>query len=314
VESGLLGSGLLELDLGLTYGPRADDRFARVVRFAGAPRMPGKWRLGIGGCRSALGWVLDAPFHLEKGTFRSGAVWADGGTTPPLPTRPSQTCILIIRCVQHPPSALRHLLCLAAIFLASAARRKRTTRANRSSAWARKSKPKSNSSKPDPNSPTPRPSTTNRPHRQSHPAKRMTGPTPPTAARQDPRHVQLVSVLTSVLDDHNRPAPDLPAEAFQISRKASSRNSRSSSRKRNSRSICSEIDASLSVTRKSRLSRTPRPLHPPGTFARAIASRYFQSVRMLTQLAGFSDNVGTLQAAVHACPLAPVLLFTTQFC
>ena len=29
-------------------------------------------------------------------------------------------------------------------------------------------------------------------------------------------NVNLVNVLVSVLDDHNRPAPDLPAEAFQI--------------------------------------------------------------------------------------------------
>src|SRR5262249_9382479 len=28
--------------------------------------------------------------------------------------------------------------------------------------------------------------------------------------------VDLVSVLVSVLDEHNRPAPDLPAEAFQL--------------------------------------------------------------------------------------------------
>src|SRR5216683_389302 len=51
-------------------------------------------------------------------------------------------------------------------------------------------------------------------------------PTPPasTTDSQDPAaqrgrirvNVNLVNVLVSVLDDHNRPAPDLPREAFQL--------------------------------------------------------------------------------------------------
>src|SRR5260370_14388677 len=51
-------------------------------------------------------------------------------------------------------------------------------------------------------------------------------PTPPasTTDSQDPAaqrgrirlNVNLVNVLLSVLDDHNRPAPDLPRDAFQL--------------------------------------------------------------------------------------------------
>ena len=42
-------------------------------------------------------------------------------------------------------------------------------------------------------------------------------PQDPAAQRNTIRHqVSLVTVLVSVLDDHNRPAPDLPREAFQL--------------------------------------------------------------------------------------------------
>ena len=39
---------------------------------------------------------------------------------------------------------------------------------------------------------------------------------PPSSRNTVKVHVNLVNVLVSVLDDHNRPAPNLPVEAFQI--------------------------------------------------------------------------------------------------
>jgi len=126
--------------------------------------------------------------------------------------------------------------------------------------------------------------------------------------------VQLVSVLTSVLDDHNRPAPDLPAKLFKFSRKrrAETRGLRVGTQQ--PLDLALMIDASLSA-------------HKEIAFEQDAAAHFIRQVLRpgdrlsvfsvgedVTQLAGFSDNVGTCRRRFTACPLAPVLLFTTQFC
>jgi len=203
------------------------------------------------------------------------------------------------------PARFGILLCLAAIFLASAARPQTVQPAQTDRPpWARKSKPKSNSSKPDPNSPDSTASTTNPPP--------IVNPTPPSDDRSDPAqqqrgrirvNVQLVSVLTSVLDDHNRPAPDLPAEAFQIFEEGVEQKlAVFESETQQPLDLALMIDASLSA-------------HKEIAFEQDAAAHFIRQVLRpgdrlsvfsvgedVTQLAGFSDNVGTLQAAVHRMP------------
>jgi len=56
-----------------------------------------------------------------------------------------------------------------------------------------------------------------RKNRSAHAARRRERSQDPSSQRGRIRvNVNLVSVLVSVLDDKNRPAPDLPKEAFQL--------------------------------------------------------------------------------------------------
>jgi Ca-activated chloride channel family protein len=116
-------------------------------------------------------------------------------------------------------------------------------------------------------------------------------------------NVQLVSVLTSVLDDHNRPAPDLPREAFQIFEEGVEQKLEVfESETQQPLDLALMIDASLSA-------------HKEISFEQEAAAHFIRQVLRpgdrlsvfaigedVTQIAGFSDNVATLQAAVHRMP------------
>jgi len=116
-------------------------------------------------------------------------------------------------------------------------------------------------------------------------------------------HVNLVNVLVSVLDDHNRPAPDLPVGAFQVFEEGVQQKIDIFESETNQPlDIALMIDASLSA-------------HKEMPFERDAASRFIKQIlrpedRMsvfyfdetVTQLAGFSDNVATLQEAVRKIP------------
>src|SRR5580693_8973744 len=90
--------------------------------------------------------------------------------------------------------------------------------------WAQK--PKSNSPSKSSTSSTTTPSTAAPASAPDGEPGKIVQPTPPATTNdpQDPAsqrgrirvNVNLVSVLVSVLDDKNRPAPDLPKEAFQL--------------------------------------------------------------------------------------------------
>jgi Ca-activated chloride channel homolog len=116
-------------------------------------------------------------------------------------------------------------------------------------------------------------------------------------------NVQLVSVLASVLDDHNRPAADLPREAFQIFEEGVEQKlAVFESETQQPLDLALMIDASLSA-------------HKEITFEQEAAAHFIRQVLRpgdrlavysvgedVTQLANFSDNVGTLEAAVHRMP------------
>jgi Ca-activated chloride channel family protein len=115
--------------------------------------------------------------------------------------------------------------------------------------------------------------------------------------------VNLVNVLVSVLDEHNRPAIDLPREAFHLFEEdVEQKIDVFESETQLPLDLALMIDSSLSA-------------HKEILFEEAAAAHFIRQVlrpgdRMsvfsvdenITQLAGFSDDVPSLQAAVHRMP------------
>jgi Ca-activated chloride channel family protein len=116
-------------------------------------------------------------------------------------------------------------------------------------------------------------------------------------------NVNLVNVLVSVLDDNNRPAPDLPVEAFQIFEEGVQQKIEVfESETKLPLDIALMIDASLSA-------------HKEITFEQQAAAHFIAQVlrpedhlsvfafdENVRQIAGFSDNVKVLQSAVQKIP------------
>jgi Ca-activated chloride channel homolog len=138
-------------------------------------------------------------------------------------------------------------------------------------------------------------------------------PTPPAstndsqdAAAQRGRirvDVNLVNVLVSVLDEKNRPAPDLPREAFQLFEEGVQQKiDRFESQTSQPLDLAIMIDSSLSA-------------HKEIGFEQEAAAHFIRQVlrpgdrlsvfafdENVTQIAAFSDNVTELQAAVRRIP------------
>src|SRR2546425_6683398 len=172
--------------------------------------------------------------------------------------------------------------------------------------WAQKSKstPKSN---PAPaSSPTGETGKIIQPTPPSAPA-----PASSTGDSQDPATqrgrirvtVNLVNVLVSVLDEHNRPAPDLPLESFQLFEEGVQQKiDKFESETLQPLDLAIMVDASLSA-------------HKEITFEQEAAAHFIRQVlrpgdrlsvfcfdENVTQVAPFSDNVAELQAAVRRIP------------
>jgi Ca-activated chloride channel family protein len=115
--------------------------------------------------------------------------------------------------------------------------------------------------------------------------------------------VNLVNVLVSVLDDNNRPAPDLPVEAFQMFEEGVQQKIEVfESETKQPLDIALMIDASLSA-------------HKEITFEQQAAAHFIAQVlrpedrlsvfafdENVRQIAGFSENVKVLQSAVQKIP------------
>ncbi len=178
--------------------------------------------------------------------------------------------------------------------------------------WARK--PKSTASA----SPTSKPSTTSASTAapasapDGEPGKIVQPTAPiPTDESQDPSaqrgrirvNVNLVNVLVSVLDDKNRPAPDLPKEAFQLFEEGVEQKiDKFEPETSQPLDLAIMIDSSLSA-------------HKEISFEQEAAAHFIRQVlrpgdrlsvfsfdENVTQLATFSDNVAELQAAVRKMP------------
>ena len=174
--------------------------------------------------------------------------------------------------------------------------------------WAQKSKPPTQPSPPAPPSASSSPDTvaTSGPSGKIVPA-----PTQPLAAPDDPNaqrgkikvKVDLVSVLSSVTDDHNRPAPDLPVEAFQIYEEGVLQKIEVfESETQLPLDLALMIDASLSAHMEISVEQDAaahfiRQILRPGD---KLSLFYFDE--NVTQIQPFSDNVSALQAAVKKIP------------
>ena len=116
-------------------------------------------------------------------------------------------------------------------------------------------------------------------------------------------NVNLVNVLTSVLDEHNRPAADLLREAFHLFEEGVEQKiDVFEPETQLPLDLALMVDASLSA-------------HKEIAFEEEAAARFIRQVLRpgdrlavyavdedVTQIAGFSDNVPSLQAAVHKIP------------
>jgi len=164
--------------------------------------------------------------------------------------------------------------------------------------WAQK--PKSSASSTSSSSPTGEPG-------------KIVQPTPPAptensqeSAAQRGRirvNVNLVNVLVSVLDEKNRPAPDLSREAFQLFEEGVEQKiDKFESETSQPLDLAIMIDASLSA-------------HKEISFEQEAAAHFIRQVlrqgdrlgvfafdENVTQVAAFSDNVAELQAAVRRIP------------
>jgi Ca-activated chloride channel homolog len=115
--------------------------------------------------------------------------------------------------------------------------------------------------------------------------------------------VDLVSILASVLDDHNRPAPDLPVEAFELYEEGVKQKIEVfESETQQPLDLALMVDSSLSA-------------HKEISFEEEAAAHFIRQVlrpgdrlsvfcfdENVTQLAAFTDNVPTLQSAVRRIP------------
>jgi len=178
--------------------------------------------------------------------------------------------------------------------------------------WAQKSKTKANSpSKSTSNSGAKTPASTSssvgEPGKIVQPTQPPTKEDPQEAAVQRGRirvNVNLVTVLVSVLDDHNRPAPDLPRDAFQLFDEGKQQEiSIFEPETSQPIDLALMIDASLSAHKEISFEQEAaahfiRQVVRPGD--RLAVFSFDENVRM--HQPGFSDNVAALQEAVRKVP------------
>ena len=174
--------------------------------------------------------------------------------------------------------------------------------------WAQKSKPASNSSSTSTTSTTPAPASSpiGEPGKIIQPTSPAKKDDSQDSAAQRGRirvNVNLVNVLVSVLDDHNRPAPDLPIEAFQLFEEGVEQKiDKFEPETSQPLDLAIMIDASLSA-------------HKEISFEQEAAAHFIRQVlrpgdrlsvfwfdENVNQSAPFSDNVAELQAAVRKIP------------
>jgi len=112
--------------------------------------------------------------------------------------------------------------------------------------------------------------------------------------------VNLVNVLVSVLDDHNRPAPNLPVEAFQVFEEGTQQKIDVFEQEtKQPLDVALMIDTSLSAHKEIEFERDAAANFIKQVLRPDDSLSVFEFDESVTQLAKFSSNVPGLQAAVH---------------
>jgi Ca-activated chloride channel family protein len=115
--------------------------------------------------------------------------------------------------------------------------------------------------------------------------------------------VNLVNVLVSVLDEHNRPAPDLPVEAFQLFDEDNQQTIAVFEKETElPLDLALMIDASLSAQLSMPAQRDAAAHFIQQVLRKGDRLAVYSVDENVTQLAAFSDNVGHLQEAVRRIP------------
>jgi Ca-activated chloride channel family protein len=115
--------------------------------------------------------------------------------------------------------------------------------------------------------------------------------------------VNLVNVLVSVLDEHNRPAPDLPVEAFQVFDEDHPQNIAVFEKEtQQPLDLALMIDASLSAQLSMPAQREAASHFIQQVLRKGDRLAVYSVDENVTQLAAFSDNVAHLQETVRRIP------------
>jgi Ca-activated chloride channel family protein len=142
-------------------------------------------------------------------------------------------------------------------------------------------------------------------------AKSLEAPVTAKAEASDPAQdrgkikvtVNLVNVLVSVLDEHNRPAPDLPVEAFQVFDEDNPQAIAVFERETEQPlDLALMIDASLSAQLSMPAQREAASHFIQQVLRKGDRLAVYSVDENVTQLAAFSENVGHLQEAVRRIP------------
>ena len=116
-------------------------------------------------------------------------------------------------------------------------------------------------------------------------------------------NVNLVNVLVSVLDEHNRPAPDVPRESFQLFEEGVEQKIEVfESETQLPLDLALMIDSSLSAHKEIAFEQEAAAHFIRQVLRPADRLSVFAVGESVTQLANFSDNVATLEAAVRRMP------------
>src|SRR2546425_1484012 len=168
--------------------------------------------------------------------------------------------------------------------------------------WAQK--PKSTSASTSSKAPASSP--TGEPGKIVQPTPPASTTDPQDAAAQRGRirvNVNLVNVLVSVLDDHNRPAPDLPREAFQLFEEGVEQKiDKFEPETSQPLDLAIMIDSSLSAHKEISFEQEAAAHFIRQVLRRGDRLSVFSFDENVTQLATFSDNVTELQTAVRKMP------------
>ena len=116
-------------------------------------------------------------------------------------------------------------------------------------------------------------------------------------------NVNLVNVLVSALDDKNRPAPDLPIEAFQIFEEGVQQKiDIFESETKQPLDLALMVDASLSARKEMAFEREAASHFIKQVLRQEDRLGVFYFDETVTQIGTYSDNIPTLQDAVRRIP------------